>query len=101
MNQYGYITEKIFDSFFAGYVPIYWGAKNITEHVPSNCFNDKREFDSFESVYNFLKNISEKTYMDYLSNIESFLNSSNSNQFKHDTFTNTIADAITQDLTKL
>jgi len=55
------------------------GAKNITEHVPSNCFIDQREFDGFESVYNFLKNMSKKTYMDYLYNIESFLNNSKSN----------------------
>jgi len=43
MNQNGYITEKIFDSFFTSYVLIYLGAKNITEHVPSNCFIDQRE----------------------------------------------------------
>ena len=52
-------------------------------------------------MYNFLKNIIEKTYMGYISNIKSFLNSSKSNQFKYDTFANTIAGAVTQDLQTL
>jgi len=30
----GYITEKIFDCFVSGCVPIYWGAGNITDYVP-------------------------------------------------------------------
>ena len=34
----GYITEKIFDSFFAGVVPIYWGAENITDYVPKSLY---------------------------------------------------------------
>ena len=36
----GYITEKIFDSFLAN-VPIYWGADNISKHIPDECFIDK------------------------------------------------------------
>ncbi|MFC1672130.1 hypothetical protein ACFL01_03235, partial [Planctomycetota bacterium] len=28
----GWITEKIFDCFFAGCVPVYWGANNVTDH---------------------------------------------------------------------
>ncbi|MDP8234400.1 MAG: glycosyltransferase family 10, partial [Candidatus Saelkia tenebricola] len=36
----GYITEKIFDCFLAGCVPVYWGAPNVTEHIPVNTFVD-------------------------------------------------------------
>ena len=46
----GYITEKIFDCFFAGCVPVYWGAPNITEHIPQNCFIDRRKFKSHEEL---------------------------------------------------
>ena len=31
-----YITEKIFDCFAAGFVPIYWGASNIEKYIPKN-----------------------------------------------------------------
>ncbi|WP_226896450.1 glycosyltransferase family 10 domain-containing protein [Poseidonibacter ostreae] len=59
----GYITEKIFDSFFAGCVPVYLGADNITEHIPKECFIDKREFDTYEKLYKYLKNMSDEEYV--------------------------------------
>src|SRR5262249_24492210 len=38
----GWITEKIFDCFFAGTIPIYWGAPEIGECIPAQCFIDMR-----------------------------------------------------------
>ena len=86
----GYITEKIFDSFFAGCIPIYLGANNISEYIPSNCFIDKRKFTSYEDLYNYIKNVSDDEYMEYLSNIEYFLNSDKSIQFSNDYFAKTL-----------
>ncbi|MBU1667016.1 hypothetical protein KKC13_01245 [bacterium] len=98
-DQNGYITEKIFDCFFAGCVPIYWGAKNIDKHIPSNCFIDKRLFDDFEQLYVFLINMDKITYLEYLDNIQNFLNSSKANPFRADTFANTIVNEVLKDLT--
>ena len=53
-NIKGYITEKIFDCFAAGVVPIYWGASNIEAYIPKTCFIDQREFQEFEEVYQFI-----------------------------------------------
>jgi len=97
-EQNGYITEKIFDSFFAGCVPIYWGAKNVTEHIPKECFIDKREFNSFEEIYEYMKNMNEKTYMNYLDAIEKFLNSSKADSFRAETFANIIVNEILKDI---
>lgn len=37
--QYGWITEKFFDPFFVGSVPVYLGTPNIEEYAPGdNCF---------------------------------------------------------------
>lgn len=88
----GYITEKIFDCFFAGCVPIYWGANNITEHIPKECFIDKREFHTYEDLYSFLINISDEQYVGYLKNIENFLNSTNSYQFSSEFFVNQLLE---------
>lgn len=44
MAMSGYITEKIFDALFSGCVPIYWGAPNISDFIPADCFIDRREF---------------------------------------------------------
>ena len=74
-DKHGYITEKIFDSFAAGCVPIYLGAPNITDYVPRECFIDRREFASYDELYAFLKNMSEETYNTYMKNIETFLSS--------------------------
>ncbi|CAH8222893.1 glycosyltransferase family 10 domain-containing protein [Vibrio aestuarianus] len=71
----GYITEKIFDCFFAGCIPIYWGANDIAEYVPENCFIDKRNFDTYDSLYEFIESMSDKQYQEYLNNIIKFLNS--------------------------
>ena len=46
----GYITEKIFDCFFSACVPIYLGADNVTEYIPSECFIDKRKFNTYSGL---------------------------------------------------
>lgn len=53
----GWITEKIFDCFFAGTVPIYLGAPDIAEAVPREAFIDMREFRDFTEVRSFLHSL--------------------------------------------
>ena len=71
-----YITEKIFDCFLAGTVPVYWGAPNIIDCIPSKCFIDYRNFNSLSDLYNFMKNISDRDYLEYIKNINDYLTSS-------------------------
>ena len=80
-NISGYITEKILDAMLAGCIPIYWGADNITEHIPKECFIDKRDFKTYAEMYRFMKNIDEATYINFLNNIEKFLNSEQGYKF--------------------
>ena len=90
----GYITEKILDVMFAGCVPIYLGAENITNHIPKECFIDKRCFNSYNLLYKYLSNMSEHKYLEYLSHIESFLNSEKGEEFNSDNFAKTIVSGI-------
>jgi Glycosyltransferase family 10 (fucosyltransferase) C-term/Fucosyltransferase, N-terminal len=40
-----YVTEKLFDAFWAGSVPIYFGAPNVEKFVPGNdCYVDAAQF---------------------------------------------------------
>lgn len=94
----GYITEKIFDCFFAGCVPIYWGANNIHDHIPSNCFIDRRKFSTYEELYIYMTNMPEDEYSVYLDNIEFFCRSSKSNPFRAENFAKTIVNTILEDL---
>ncbi len=71
----GYITEKIFDAMTAGCVPIYWGASNIQEYIPSNCFIDARHFTNLEELYIYLKGMQRAEYVQYLDNIQAYVTS--------------------------
>jgi len=96
-GQNGYITEKIFDCFFAGCVPVYWGAKNIGSHIPHDCFIDKRNFKSFEDLYLFMNSMSSNEYLSYLKRIEIFLNSEAVKPFSAAFFAETIIREINFD----
>ena len=69
----GYITEKIFDAFTAGNIPIYWGAEDIDDYIPKKCFIDRRNFSNHEELYKFLKNMSEEEYLNYQKSIKNFI----------------------------
>jgi hypothetical protein len=90
----GYITEKLFDSFFAGCVPIYWGANNIADFIPENCFIDKRDFTSYEELYIFLSHMPDEAYKDYLENIENYLNSQQAIPYNSEGFASTVIETI-------
>lgn len=71
----GYITEKIFAVFKAGSVPIYYGAQNIESYIHSNCYIDFRKFRNHEELYQYLKNMDESEYNNYINNIKEFVKS--------------------------
>jgi len=77
----GYITEKIFDAFAAGCVPVYWGAPNIADHIPADCFIDKRNFNDYETLYSHMKNMTDEAYLRHLDAIEDFLKSEKGHRF--------------------
>ena len=77
----GYITEKIFDSFAAGCVPIYWGATNIHKYIPKNCYIAREDFSTMQQLVDYLNNMSEEKYNRYIANIQLFLKSPKANAF--------------------
>lgn len=94
----GYITEKIFDCFFAGCVPVYWGASNISNYVPRECYVDRREFPDHESLYNFLTSMSEADYITYQRGIKSFLSGQVAAQFYAESFATNIVNTVMKDI---
>lgn len=94
----GYITEKIFDCFFSGCVPVYWGASNITDYIPADCFVDRRQFNDIEAVYHFLKSITEQEFRGYQKRIAAFLQSDAAYPFSSEFFAETIVNTIVQDI---
>lgn len=90
----GYITEKIFDCFFSGCVPVYWGASNIKEYIPEECFIDKKKFDTYEKLYKYLKEMSDSEYTRYLKNIHNFLISDEIKKFSGEYFSKKIINMM-------
>jgi len=93
-----YVTEKILDCLILGVVPIYLGAPNITDYVPKEVFVDKREFENYEKLYNYLKNMPQEKYKGYLSAIKNFVEGEKSYPFKAECFANTLTQEISQSI---
>ncbi len=87
-DRKGYITEKIFDCFAAGTVPIYWGASNIQDYIPTDAFIDRRKFKDEEDLYRFIDSMSKEEYEKYLQKSYEFINSKEARLFGIENFTN-------------
>ncbi|HEX2583233.1 MAG TPA: glycosyltransferase family 10 [Chlamydiales bacterium] len=85
----GYITEKIFDCFAAQTVPVYWGASNVSEYIPADCFVDRRRFNDEEELLGFLQGMEEEEYNEYLERIRAFQTSDAAKLFSIDHFIET------------
>lgn len=94
----GYITEKIFDCFQAGCVPIYWGAPNITTYIPENCFIGREDFETDEDLYQFLVNMTKDEYNAYITNIQKYLMSEEAQKYSIDYFINLFKTGLEMDL---
>lgn len=71
----GYVTERIFDAFAVGTIPIYLGAPDISDFVPKGCFIDFREFGNFKALHKYLLGLSESDIQMYKKRILAFINS--------------------------
>ncbi|MFC1945259.1 glycosyltransferase family 10 domain-containing protein [Chloroflexota bacterium] len=90
----GYITEKIFDCFFAGCVPIYRGASNIAEYIPADTFIDMRNYATYDELYSYLKSMSANEYMAYLVAIKNYVECDKIYPFSAECFADTIINNI-------
>ncbi|WP_016950670.1 glycosyltransferase family 10 domain-containing protein [Anabaena sp. PCC 7108] len=76
----GYITEKIFSAFFAGAIPIYFGAPDIATHIPQECY---LEFDGsdYDELYKRMMSITPSEFNHIRDNIKTFLSSTDGAKF--------------------
>lgn len=69
----GYVTEKIFDCFFAGCIPIYWGAPDVADYIPSEAYIDYRRFKDYSELGMFLVTMAQREAQKYLISASDFL----------------------------
>jgi len=60
MAMVGYITEKMFDCLYAGTIPIYLGAKDITDLIPEDAYIDCRKFASWQEMHDKIMTMQEE-----------------------------------------
>lgn len=89
-NSYlgGYV-QYLTDSLYAGAVPIYWGAPDITDIFPANCFIDFRKFGcNFARLDEHLRNMDESEYNEYIKNINAFIASPRAYELSQENYAN-------------
>lgn len=94
----GYVTEKLFDCFRAGCVPVYVGPKEIADLVPAGCFIDGRSFATPAELDAALRTIDDVAYRGYQERIRAFLISDQAKPFSQDHFADVIVREILADL---
>ncbi|MBS0604257.1 MAG: hypothetical protein JSS60_04375 [Verrucomicrobia bacterium] len=90
----GYISEKIFDCFAAGTIPVYWGASNIQNFIPKDCFIDYRDFENMKALHLFMRSMSKSEYEGYLTRSKTFLQSAEAKKFTYDNLVEDFYEAV-------
>ena len=93
-DQKGYICEKIFDSFSAGSIPIFYGAPNVKDLVPEDTFIHYTDFSTAEELENYLDTIDDQRYHTYLDCVEQFMGSNKYMKFTSKGFVDSVKKAI-------
>jgi hypothetical protein len=90
----GYVTEKIFDCFVAGCIPIYLGAPDIKGLVPAGSFIDARDFRDFAGLESFIRTLKLEASREYLVAAGDFMSSERAEVFSQDHFVREMADVL-------
>ncbi len=93
----GWITEKIFDCFFAGTIPVYWGAPDIETYVPPDCFIDMQRFANYAELRSYLKSLNSSDIQQYKQNARDYLQSQQFQPFTKEAFAQMFGRIIQED----
>lgn len=93
----GWITEKIFDCFYAGTVPIYWGAPDVERWIPPECYIDMRRFEGYADLREFLRSLSDDQIDEYRVAARDFLGSERFRPFSKQTFAEQVGRLVEED----
>jgi len=90
----GYVTEKIFDCFFAGCIPIYFGAPDIESLVPKETFLKYEDFENLDELRRYLLKMTSQEGQRYLDAAKGFLQSHLFDEFCEDNVAQVIFGAV-------
>ena len=90
----GYISEKLFDAFYAGAVPIYLGDLQISSYVDDRCFIDARKFKSLRHLIDFIENCDKNSWQSIRKNIDQYIFSDKIKRFLPQAFAYAVINAV-------
>lgn len=93
----GWVTEKMFDCFRAGAIPIYLGAPDIEEWVPRECFIDMRDFRDYGELRDYLGALTPAECDAYRQAARDYMTSERFFPFTKEAFTEIVASIVKED----
>jgi hypothetical protein len=75
-------------------VPIYWGAPDIAESIPRDCFIAREDFGPEEELHAFLREMPQDIHEGYLERIRAFLSSESAVQYSPEHFVRTFVELV-------
>lgn len=93
----GWMTEKLFDCFFCGTVPVYWGAPDVLDWVPAECFIDMRQFRDLGDLRRFLHALEPAQHERYREAARDYLTTDRFTPFRSATFASRVSAIVDAD----
>lgn len=94
----GYLTEKIFDCFTSGCIPIYTGTKHAQAPIPAECYIDADAFESLPQLLARMQTFTADDFARYRAAQQAFLQSAEAQRFSNAHFCETLTRTILADL---
>jgi alpha(1,3/1,4) fucosyltransferase len=92
----GYVSEKIFDCFFTGTIPIYLGAPDVQRYVSPETFIDLRQFRTYAELESFLDGLDESAMRRYVEAAQDFMRSAEYAPFTVECFAQQMVKMLAQ-----
>lgn len=94
----GWVTEKIFDCFFSGTIPVYLGSPDIQDRIPPECYIDMRKFNGYGELLAHLKSLTTDDIEQYRKNASDYLASAAFQPYSKEAFVDTIVKTFETDI---
>jgi hypothetical protein len=94
----GYLSEKIFDCFTSGCVPVYIGTTHAAPPIPADCYIDGDVFATPHEMLAFLERVDATRFAAYQAAIRAFLASPGALRFTNGWWCDTLVTGILGDL---
>ena len=66
----------------------------MSEYVPRECYIDFNDFENYQELYTHINGMTDSKYLEYIKNIQRFLNGAGADQFEASSFAKIIIGCV-------